>query len=207
MAVMNGRTQTTIYYQMSTTNKSFLEMSKFLSDSGIKNNKFMLVLLDPDLARVDPFDPKLPQIMKRKILRECLYNPWYFFRETVRIPDSGQTTGVKFQLNRGNLALLFCLMLNLNIFLEQPRQTGKTISSLCWYLYLFNFGTANAEMSFLNKKFEDSKLNLQRHNPLRCKGFTNVLPPKIRENPKANHVCPSAHNRTFTEMGRNLGQC
>lgn len=167
MAVMNGRTQTTIYYQMSTTNKSFLEMSKFLSDSGIKNNKFMLVLLDPDLARVDPFDPKLPQIMKRKILRECLYNPWYFFRETVRIPDSGQTTGVKFQLNRGNLALLFCLMLNLNIFLEQPRQTGKTISSLCWYLYLFNFGTANAEMSFLNKKFEDSKLNLQRIKDIR----------------------------------------
>ena len=152
MAVMYGQSRTTVYYHMSTTNKSFLEVSQYLKDSGIMNHKFMLVLIDPDLARIDPHDPGLSTMMKTKVLKECLYNPWYFFRETVRIPDSGQTTGVKFQLNRGNLALLFCLMLNLNIFLEQPRQTGKTISSLCWYLYLFNFGTANAENALLSGK-------------------------------------------------------
>lgn len=168
MAVMYGKTQTTIYYHMSTTNKSFLEISQYLKDSGIENNRFMLVLLDPDLARIDPHDPKLNRIMKQKVLRECIYNPWYFFREVVRIPDSGQATGVKFELTRGNLALLFCLMMNLNTFLEQPRQTGKTISSLCWYLYLFNFGTANSEMSFLNKKMDDSKLNLQRIREIRA---------------------------------------
>ena len=167
MAVMYGQTQTNIYYHMSTTNKSFLEVHKYLEDSGISNNKFMLVLLDPDLARIDPFDPNLSRMMKTKVLKECLYNPWYYFREIVRIPDSGQATGVKFELTRGNLALIFCLMLNLNTFLEQPRQTGKTISSLCWYLYLFNFGTANAEMSFLNKKLDDSKLNLQRIREIR----------------------------------------
>lgn len=167
MAVMYGQTQTTVYYHMSTTNKSFLEVHKYLEDSGISNNKFMLALLDPDLARIDPFDPNLSRMMKTKVLKECLYNPWYYFREIVRIPDSGQATGVKFELSRGNLALIFCLMLNLNTFLEQPRQTGKTISSLCWYLYLFNFGTANAEMSFLNKKLDDSKLNLQRIREIR----------------------------------------
>lgn len=167
MAVMYGQTRTTVYYHMSTTNKSFLEIHQFLKDSGIENNRFMLTLLDPDLARIDPYDPTLSAMMKTKVLKECLYNPWYFFREIVRIPDSGQATGVKFQLSRGNLALLFCLMMNLNTFLEQPRQTGKTISSLCWYLYLFNFGTANAEMSFLNKKLDDSKLNLQRIREIR----------------------------------------
>lgn len=167
MAVMYNRTQTTIYYHMSTTNKSFLEVHQYLKDSGIENNKFMLALLDPDLARIDPHDPALSTMMKTKVLRECLYNPWYFFREVVRVPDSGQATGVKFELSRGNLALLFCLMMNLNTFLEMPRQTGKTISSLCWYLYLFNFGTANAEMSFLNKKLDDSKLNLQRIREIR----------------------------------------
>ena len=167
MAVMYGRTQTTIYYHMSTTNKSFLEVHQYLKDSGIENNKFMLVLLDPDLARINPHDPNLSTMMKTKVLKECLYNPWYYFREVVRIPDSGQATGVKFELTRGNLALIFCLMMNLNTFLEMPRQTGKTISSLCWYLYLFNFGTANAEMSFLNKKLDDSKLNLQRIREIR----------------------------------------
>lgn len=167
MAVMYGNTKTTIYYHMSTSNKNFLEVHQYLKDSGIKNNKFMLVLLDPDLARIDPHDPNLSTMMKTKVLRECLYNPWYYFREIVRIPDSGQATGVKFELTRGNLALIFCLMMNLNTFLEMPRQTGKTISSLCWYLYLFNFGTANAEMSFLNKKLDDSKLNLQRIREIR----------------------------------------
>ena len=159
--------QNVVYYHMSTTNKSFLEVQKYLEDIGIENNKFMLVLLDPDLARIDPHDPALPTSMKVKVLRECLYNPWYYFREVVRIPDSGQAKGIKFELNRANLALIYCLMLNLNIFLEEPRQTGKTISSLCWYLYLFNFGTANCEMSFLNKKLDDSKLNLQRIREIR----------------------------------------
>lgn len=167
MPVMYGQTQTTIYYHMSTTNKSFLEMHKYLLDSGIENNKFMLVLLDPDLAKIDPHDPNLSTSFKTKVLRECLYNPWYYFREIVRVPDSGQASGIKFELTRGNLALIFCLMMNLNTFLEEPRQTGKTISSLCWYLYLFNFGTANAEMSFLNKKLDDSKLNLQRIREIR----------------------------------------
>lgn len=175
MAVMYGQTQTNIYYHMSTTNRSFLEVHQYLRDSGIGNNKFMLVLLDPDLARIDPHDPSLSTMMKTKVLRECLHNPWYYFREVVRIPDSGQATGVKFELSRGNLALIFCLMLNLNSFLEMPRQTGKTISSLCWYLYLFNFGTANAEMSFLNKKLDDSKLNLQRIREIRA-----LLPPYLR---------------------------
>lgn len=168
MAVMYGQTQTTVYYHMSTTNKSFLEVHQYLKDMGIQHNKFMLTLLDPDLAKIDPYDPNLSTIMKTKVLKECIYNPWYFFREVVRITDDGQPRGVKFQLSRGNLALLFCLMMNMNIFLEMPRQTGKTISSLCWYLYLFNFGTANAEMSFLNKKFDDSKLNLQRLRDLRA---------------------------------------
>lgn len=167
MAVMYGQTTTSIYYHMSTTNKSFLEVHQYLKDSGRTNNKFMLVLLDPDLAKIDPHDPNLSRMMKTKVLKECLHNPWYFFREVVRIPDSGQARGVKFELTRGNLALIFCLMLNLNTFLEMPRQTGKTISSLCWYLYLFNFGTANAEMSFLNKKLDDSKLNLQRIREIR----------------------------------------
>ena len=167
MAVMYGQSGHTVYYHMSTTNKSFLEVHQYLLDSGIENNRFMLVLLDPDLARIDPHDPALSAAMKTKVLKECLYNPWYFFREVVRIPDSGQANGVKFELSRGNLALIFCLALNLNTFLEMPRQTGKTISSLCWYLYLFNFGTANAEISFLNKKLDDSKLNLQRIREIR----------------------------------------
>ena len=157
-----------VYYQMSTNNKSFLNMHYYLKSIGIKNNKFMLTLLDPDLDGIDPFDRNLPPVYKQKILREVMYNYWYFLREVVRIPDQGSTSGgARYKLDRGNLALNFCMMLNLNIFLELPRQIGKTISSLCRYLWVFNFGTTNSEMVFLNKKMDDSKLNLARMKEIR----------------------------------------
>ena len=157
-----------VYYQMTTTNQSFLDVHYFLKETGIKNNKFMLVLLDPDLAGIDPHDKRLSPVMQQKVLRECLNNYWYFLREVVRIPDAGGLGGgAKYKLSRGNLALNFCMTLNLNIFLELPRQQGKTMSALCRYLYLFNFGTTHSEIAFLNKRLEDSKLNLQRLKELR----------------------------------------
>lgn len=157
-----------IYYQMSTTNKSFLEMHYYLKSIGCKNNKFMLTLYDKDLAGVDPYDPKLTLIQKQKVFRECLCNFWYFIREVVRIPDQGAVGGgVKYKLHRGNLALNFCMMLNLNIFLELPRQHFKTISAICRYLWLYNFGTSNSEISFMHKKLEESKMNLDRLKEIR----------------------------------------
>ena len=110
-------------YQMSTNNKSFLNMHYYLKSIGIKNNKFMLGLLDADLDGIDPHDRNLSPIYKQKILRECLHNYWYFLREVVRIPDQGSTSGgARYRLDRGNLALNFCMSLNLNIFLELPRR-------------------------------------------------------------------------------------
>ena len=167
MAVQYGSRQQVVYYQHSTTNKSFIEMHLYLKDKGIKHNEFMLLLLDPDLARINPRDPRLPPAMTAKVLRECIYNPWYFLREICRIPSDGIAEGVPFKLHRGNMAMLFCLMLNLNTSCILPRQTGKTMGAIAWYLWLFNFGTNNAEISFLNKKFEDSKLNLSRLKSLR----------------------------------------
>lgn len=155
--------------QMNTTNKSFLEMHYWLKSRGIKNNKFFLVLYDTDLANIDTRDPNLPMIWKTKVFNECRRNYWYFLREIVRIPDTGGTVGggVPYHLDRGNLALNFGFTLNWNMFLELPRQFGKTTSALCWYLWVFNFGTTNSEMMFMNKKHDDSKMNLRRLKDLR----------------------------------------
>ena len=65
------------YYHKSTTNKSFIEMSNYLKAIGIKNYRFMLTLLDPDLAAVDPHDPNLPTHLKMKVLKEIRNNFWY----------------------------------------------------------------------------------------------------------------------------------
>ena len=160
----------TIYYQTSTTNQSFMDMHFQLKQKGIVNNRFFLALYDRDLIGVDPRDPRLPQYMKAKVLNECAHNYWYFIREVVRIPDQGgaANSGVRYKLHRGNLALSFCLLNNWNIFLELPRQHGKTMAALCWYLWVFNFRTTNSEIMFMNKKHDDSKMNLQRLKVLRA---------------------------------------
>ena len=79
-----------------------------------------------------------------------------------------------YKLTRGNLALNFCMCLNLNVFYEAPRQQGKTVSSAIRFLYIYNFGTTNSKMAFLHKNMEGSKDNLQTLKDLR-----DLLPPYL----------------------------
>ena len=65
-----------IYSQKTTKNKSFLDMHHYLKAIGIKNNEFMLTLIDPDLDGIDPHDPHLNAYYKQKVLRECMCNYW-----------------------------------------------------------------------------------------------------------------------------------
>ena len=48
-----------IYYQMSTGNKSFINMHYILKSLGVTNNRFHLALFDPDLAGINPYDLNL----------------------------------------------------------------------------------------------------------------------------------------------------
>lgn len=163
-----------VYFQMNTENKSFLEMHYYLKSRGIKNNKFHLILFDPELATVDPYDPNLTTRMKQKIFVECQRNFFYYIREVVRIQSQGGPY-VRYKLDRGNLALNFCFTLNLNVYEEQPRQTGKTVGTETWYSWVYNFGSRNANMIFLNKKHDDAKRNL---NDL--KNIIQALPSYLR---------------------------
>lgn len=158
-----------ISFQTTTKNTSFMNMHYFLKMKGIENNAFFLALYDTDLMNVDPRDPRLNTFWKAKILKECKFNYWYFLREVIRIPESGSEVrgGSFYRLDRGNLALNFGFTLNWNMFLELPRQFGKTTSALCWYLWIFNFGTTNSDIMFMNKKHEDSKANLRHLREIR----------------------------------------
>ena len=165
-----------VYFEMNCPNKSFLDVHYFLKKSGIQNNRFFLVLLDPDLAHIDPRDPTLNTIMRAKVLKECMYNYWYFLRRVVQLPDQGGAvgSGKPYGLNRGNLALNYCIQFNLNVFAEFPRQQGKTTAVLCRILWEFLFGTTNSKMIFINKKHDDSKMNLQSLREIR-----DALPPYL----------------------------
>ena len=175
--VSYGKQEIRVYYQKSTKNKSFIEIYSYLKSQGIANCKFHLALYDPALAAIDPHDPNLSYDMKVRVLKECRHNYWYFIREVVRIPAPGTSKGIMYELNRANLALSYCCTLNLNIFEEIPRQCGKTTAVLTWILWLFNFGTDNAEISFLNKRLQDATYNLGE-----LKGIRDLLPEYLKMN-------------------------
>ena len=87
----------------------------------------------------------------------------------VRIPVQGGTvgSGKRYQLNRGNLAMNFLFTLNYNMFVELPRQFGKTVGALCRYLWVYNFGSSNSEIMFIHKDHGGSKGNLKHLKEIR----------------------------------------
>ena len=122
-----------------TDNKSFLKMVHTLKSLGVDNHAFFLALHDKDLEHIKPHELKDPSPeLATKIAIECKKNPWYFLREIARLPASGLDP-VPIELNLANLTLFWCFYNTANIFLIQPRQTGKTInvSTLCSHLTYF----------------------------------------------------------------------
>jgi len=147
-------------YDVNTSNQSFIEMWKLLKDKGVKNNKFFLILYDPGLSGVDPYDPNLSDEMKLRILAEVQKNFWYYLREVVHIIEPGGFA--KYGLHIANLAQNFCMLNNINVVELLPRQHGKTIGAICFYTWVYNFNTSNSQIIFGNKSVQDSELNLKR---------------------------------------------
>lgn len=119
------------YIDYNTKNQSFLRIALVLKRMGIHNYYFFLSLYDRTLLGVDPRSPNLTTEQMLRISQECKINIWYFLREVVRVPVIGQEDGTPFELNRGNLALTWAFMNDVDIGLVQPRQTGKTIGMQC----------------------------------------------------------------------------
>ena len=175
LQVQASNTNVPVYLEMESSNSSFIEMHHYLKAKGIKNNAFMLLLYDPSLAGVDIYDPNLTFDTKRRILLETSRNPWFFFRN-IRMPVQGSGGhGVRFKLHRGNMAMLFMMMLNFNIYAVLPRQRGKTTTVALWYLYCFNYYTSNSEFMLLNLNHDRSKANLAE-----IKKYREALPAYMR---------------------------
>lgn len=109
-----------------TTNASFVRMARLLHDMGVKNCLFLLALHNPDLQGVDPFDEEnLTEEQKLAIAIEAKYNPWYVFRELIRIPPKAGNTPIPFRINRASLSLYWLFFNHITVFLIIFRQAGK----------------------------------------------------------------------------------
>lgn len=150
-----------------TKNFSFLKVHLFLKNKGIKNNAFFLELIDESLDGVDVFDEEnLTTEQKQRIIIECCRNPWYFFREVLRIPAAGL---IRFELNLGNLASLWCSLNSINHYLILPRQIGKTQCEMAMFLWITYFGGNNCSIKLFaqnDTKVEDnmSRIKTMRDN-------------------------------------------
>ncbi len=155
-----------------TKNESFIRLVRLYKSMGIKNHAFPLALIDRDLQGIDPHDPDLSTEIKSRIWAECQHNIWYFLREVVRIPPQAGTVPVPYQANRGNIALTWLYLSNIDAALIQPRQTGKSVSTDCLMEWLIDIGARNSRLCLLTK--DDG---LRKANVGRLKKIRDLLPP------------------------------
>lgn len=151
-----------------TKNSSFIRHVAVLRKMGVENCFFFMALMQEELRYVDPHDPNLSDSTKALIMAECIANPWYFIREVVRI-KAGDL--IPFKANRGNIALIWLFLNHIDLFLIQPRQTGKSVSTDCLMLWLIFFGCKNINIQLITK---DAKLRTD--NVIRLKEMRDNLP-------------------------------
>lgn len=159
----------TIHYN--TKNESFLRLAEIYYKMGVSNNAFHLSLLQPELSDVDPFDNNLPIQIKAKILYECKNNPWYVFREVIRVPVPGSLNSARFKADRSNIATYWLFFNHITSIVVQLRQTGKTTSLAALNTGLLNFWTSNTFINLLTKSE-----GLKSETLLKIKAFFEELP-------------------------------
>lgn len=155
----------TYYIDIDTKNTSFAKMAIVLYNKGVCNCHFFLKIYDKGLVGVDPYDPNLSDEYKFRVFKECSENRWYFYREVFRVQETGASTdvggGIAFQLNRGNLAYLWAMELNLCTYLILPRQVGKTWAAIADITYDHQFNKNTSVLHF-NKDQGNANDNLRR---------------------------------------------
>lgn len=156
--------------QYNTRNKSFLKMYYILKEMGIKNNAFFLQLYDESLLNIDPLNEEsLTEEQKIKVHIEISKNPWYFFREIVKIPMTD--TKFDFELNRGTLAILWTILNDLKGYVILPRQCYKSYTVCVFYCWIIYWGSKNFSAAF----FAQNE-NLVTQNLSRVKDVREALP-------------------------------
>jgi len=155
------------HFDYDTQNKSFIRMYSVLKRMGIQNNKFFLVLLDTELKGIDPHNLKDDSMeLKLRIGRECKTNPWYAFRMMIRVPAAG-TDGVRFELSRANLGMIWLYANHIDNLLIMPRQLGKTIGSIAITALIIYILGEHLDFAMLTKDNTLRKENVSRLKDIR----------------------------------------
>ena len=145
-----------------TSNKSFLRYAGLLKAMGIKNHAFCLALVNPNLVGMDPHNPSLSLEDITMVTKEAKMNPWYIFREIIKIPASSGTQPVPLEANRGNISLFWLFFNHITGLLIQPRQTGKSVSVDSLMISLINILCVKTNVHLFTKDDGLRSKNIQR---------------------------------------------
>lgn len=153
-----------------TTNDSFIRMARLYKEMGVRNHAWPLALVHPALQGVDPFSPDLTAVEKVLIRMECSMNPWYVYREIMRLPGSGNKP-IRYRANRGNLAMMFAYFCHIDAALIQPRQTHKSGSTDCLWIDIMDLRATNTTIYLITKDAQLRQSNIER-----LKGIRSYIP-------------------------------
>lgn len=188
-----------------TKNDSFIQLAKLYKSMGVKNHAFMLALYQPELQGVDPHDPELTLEQKLLIGAEVRYNPWYYFREVVRVPPVAGPNPIPFKANRGNIALIWSFLNNIDFALIQPRQTGKSVSTDCLMIWLMYIACRNTLINMVTKDDNLRKKNVERLKKIRGLVPTYLIPliKGVDSNNQVELTCETYKNSYNTGVAQN----
>ena len=186
-----------------TSNKSFLRLAGIYKAMGIHNNAFHLALLNPRLQGVDPYSKDLSMEQILMIAEECKLNPWYFFREIIRIPSPGSPEPIQYRASRGNISMYWLFFNHITSYIIQIRQTGKSVAADCLNIYLIDIGTTNTDIHLLTRNDD-----LRVKNIKRIKEIESYLPSylSLKNRSDANNTekitCNRLGNTYLTAVGQ-----
>lgn len=157
-----------------TRNTSWIRYVSVLKAMGVKNHAWPLALINPDLQGLDPHSLDLTATQMASIWLECYMNPWYCFREVMKIPAKAGVIPDPIEANRGIMAVWWCAFNHVDVANTQPRQTGKSTGAFCLQNYTNNIRGQNAKLMWLTK---DSGLRSEHVDEM--KKYREALPAYI----------------------------
>lgn len=156
-----------MYYSMKTTNKSFINMWRYLQRENVENNLFMLQTHSKDLVdfsidkykNMDREDPNF-LIYRSKIIEEAKNNIWFYFRELVVVPD--ENGGYKpFELNPSSLMMIYLYEKGIS-FINTDLDNGSLTLQFLWN---YHRSLYNTDIVLVNKLESVEKISndIKRH--------------------------------------------
>lgn len=147
-----------------TPNRSFVEYAAKLHLMNVKNHLFPLALINPRLKGIDPHSEAVlnDKSLMEAIALECKINPWYYFRECMRVPAQAGQKAIPLRANRGNIALFWSFFNHAMFLLMQIRQTGKSLNLDGLNVGLMNIWCNKSTIGLLTKDDGLRARNIQR---------------------------------------------